>query len=70
MHSDQKITVASNGRVRDDEEFVYNKDGRLELEGKMTDLSIKVNDKDIILLHVTKEGIPTGVYLRFPLIAK
>lgn len=70
MHSDQKITVASNGRIRDDEEFVYHKDGRLELEGKMTDLSINVNDKDIILSQVTEDGVPTGVYLRFPLIGK
>ena len=70
MHSDQKITVASNGRVRDDVEFVYHKDGRLELEGKMTDLSVKVSDKDIILSHLTEDGVPTGVYLRFPLIGK
>lgn len=70
LHSDQKITVAKNGQVRDDEDFVYHKDeeGRLELDGKMTNLSLQVNEKDIILFFLTENGIPTGVSIRFPLL--
>ncbi|MDE5880177.1 MAG: hypothetical protein K2H60_00470 [Muribaculaceae bacterium] len=64
--SDQKVTVARNGRIHDDDEFVYHEDGRLELEGKLIDLSIKLDEKDIILSHISREGMPTGLYFRFP----
>lgn len=64
--SDQKVTVASNGRIRDDEEFVYHEDGHLELEGKVIDLTITVTEKAIILSHVTPEGVTTGLNLQFP----
>lgn len=69
-NSDQKVTVDSKGYVRDDVEFIYHNNGRLELEGELIDLSILVKDKDIILFQVTSDGIPTGVYFRFPLIGK
>lgn len=68
LNSDQKITVVSNGDVRDDVDFIYHEDGRLELEGKVIDLSLEVKEQDIVLSHVTEEGIPSGIYFIFPLI--